>query len=117
MLTVFFNFFFFFQAEDGIRAATVTGVQTCALPIRPGGPSPPCPTPGGTWQGRGTEAPHWGGARAQTRAARRPRDPSRRAGPARRGIAPAVPPRPRRRRAPLRYPPARPSAVRRAIPR
>src|SRR5207245_4624570 len=23
----------FFQAEDGIRAATVTGVQTCALPI------------------------------------------------------------------------------------
>src|SRR5438128_12111134 len=24
---------FFFQAEDGIRAATVTGVQTCALPI------------------------------------------------------------------------------------
>src|SRR6266542_4969684 len=25
--------FFFFQAADGIRAATVTGVQTCALPI------------------------------------------------------------------------------------
>src|SRR3989337_4150438 len=25
--------FFFFQAEDGIRAATVTGVQTCGLPI------------------------------------------------------------------------------------
>src|SRR5271169_890325 len=25
--------FFFFQAEDGIRYATVTGVQTCALPI------------------------------------------------------------------------------------
>src|SRR6266699_4045031 len=25
--------FFFFQAEDGIRAADVTGVQTCALPI------------------------------------------------------------------------------------
>src|SRR5207245_6111438 len=24
---------FFFQAEDGIRDATVTGVQTCALPI------------------------------------------------------------------------------------
>src|SRR5688572_32655784 len=24
---------FFFQAEDGIRAFTVTGVQTCALPI------------------------------------------------------------------------------------
>src|SRR5207245_2693075 len=28
--------FFFFQAEDGIRDATVTGVQTCALPISPG---------------------------------------------------------------------------------
>src|SRR5438128_12685562 len=25
--------YFFFQAEDGIRDATVTGVQTCALPI------------------------------------------------------------------------------------
>src|SRR2546430_13604404 len=25
--------FFFFQAEDGIRYLTVTGVQTCALPI------------------------------------------------------------------------------------
>src|SRR2546430_10146506 len=24
---------FFFQAEDGIRDLTVTGVQTCALPI------------------------------------------------------------------------------------
>src|SRR3989442_4875676 len=29
------NFFFFFQAEDGIRDADVTGVQTCALPISP----------------------------------------------------------------------------------
>src|SRR5215213_10655561 len=28
-----FNFFFFFQAEDGIRDWSVTGVQTCALPI------------------------------------------------------------------------------------
>src|SRR5256886_11267211 len=27
--------FFFFQAEDGIRDLTVTGVQTCALPIFP----------------------------------------------------------------------------------
>src|SRR5690349_22792279 len=26
-------FFFFFQAEDGIRDVYVTGVQTCALPI------------------------------------------------------------------------------------
>src|SRR2546421_3119699 len=28
-----FLFFFFFQAEDGIRDLIVTGVQTCALPI------------------------------------------------------------------------------------
>src|SRR5215203_7155143 len=27
------SFFFFFQAEDGIRDIGVTGVQTCALPI------------------------------------------------------------------------------------
>src|SRR5260370_39885785 len=25
--------FFFFQAEDGIRDSSVTGVQTCALPV------------------------------------------------------------------------------------
>src|SRR5206468_9041698 len=31
-------FFFFFQAEDGIRDLIVTGVQTCALPIL----KPPC---------------------------------------------------------------------------
>src|SRR3989441_4297665 len=30
MLSVYF---FFFQAEDGIRDKLVTGVQTCALPI------------------------------------------------------------------------------------
>src|SRR3989441_9706469 len=29
-------FFFFFQAEDGIRDKLVTGVQTCALPIYAG---------------------------------------------------------------------------------
>src|SRR2546430_8533132 len=36
--------FFFFQAEDGIRDLTVTGVQTCALPIfwlRPAQTFPP----------------------------------------------------------------------------
>src|SRR6266542_5935139 len=40
--------FFFFQAEDGIRAATVTGVQTCALPIwcrSPRGRPPRLPWP------------------------------------------------------------------------
>src|SRR5439155_5201416 len=30
---LFVLFFFFFQAEDGIRDGHVTGVQTCALPI------------------------------------------------------------------------------------
>src|SRR5215475_13192378 len=30
---MFIFFFFFFQAEDGIRDFHVTGVQTCALPI------------------------------------------------------------------------------------
>src|SRR2546426_5920064 len=29
----YYVFFFFFQAEDGIRDYKVTGVQTCALPI------------------------------------------------------------------------------------
>src|SRR5688500_2513139 len=30
---IVFSYFFFFQAEDGIRDYKVTGVQTCALPI------------------------------------------------------------------------------------
>src|SRR2546430_7095474 len=33
--------FFFFQAEDGIRDLTVTGVQTCALPISAPRAAPP----------------------------------------------------------------------------
>src|SRR5437867_4690978 len=33
LTVVIVGFFFFFQAEDGIRDRTVTGVQTCALPI------------------------------------------------------------------------------------
>src|SRR5438046_5304066 len=32
-VTYFIYVFFFFQAEDGIRDWSVTGVQTCALPI------------------------------------------------------------------------------------
>src|SRR5687767_16017076 len=32
---IVYVFFFFFQAEDGIRDKLVTGVQTCALPIFP----------------------------------------------------------------------------------
>src|SRR5689334_24624814 len=35
VLCFYVVFFFFFQAEDGIRDGTVTGVQTCALPICP----------------------------------------------------------------------------------
>src|SRR5438067_9755080 len=33
MMRLLFIYFFFFQAEDGIRDRNVTGVQTCALPI------------------------------------------------------------------------------------
>src|SRR5688572_32771115 len=36
MLMLLNSRFFFFQAEDGIRDLTVTGVQTCALPISKG---------------------------------------------------------------------------------
>src|SRR5947209_15680264 len=35
LLVTVVSFFFFFQAEDGIRDIGVTGVQTCALPIYP----------------------------------------------------------------------------------
>src|SRR2546430_7914213 len=48
--------FFFFQAEDGIRDLTVTGVQTCALPISAAAsprPSAKCPI-GGTGNRGGT---------------------------------------------------------------
>src|SRR5690606_39656368 len=33
MVLIIRYFYFFFQAEDGIRVFRVTGVQTCALPI------------------------------------------------------------------------------------
>src|SRR5256884_2735412 len=35
MKMAFIYYYFFFQAEDGIRDVAVTGVQTCALPISP----------------------------------------------------------------------------------
>src|SRR5712692_11399771 len=77
-----YSIFFFFQAEDGIRDGTVTGVQTCALPISGGdreasraglGGAPRLMRP----EGIGEEAPryrpragdvcpgggHWAGAR------------------------------------------------------
>src|SRR2546425_3531682 len=46
-------FFFFFQAEDGIRDKLVTGVQTCALPIsrRGAAPRPPARPLGGPVSG------------------------------------------------------------------
>src|SRR5436305_5145273 len=44
--------FFFFQAEDGIRDADVTGVQTCALPIC----SAISPRNGGYMAGKGSRA-------------------------------------------------------------
>src|SRR2546421_5359832 len=37
-----YRYFFFFQAEDGIRDLIVTGVQTCALPILRGRKSRGC---------------------------------------------------------------------------
>src|SRR5690554_7045345 len=42
MIVSNFLFFFFFQAEDGIRDADVTGVQTCALPISENPAGRPC---------------------------------------------------------------------------
>src|SRR2546422_9991778 len=44
-ISSFVCFFFFFQAEDGIRDVAVTGVQTCALPIFQGQIHPPTPRP------------------------------------------------------------------------
>src|SRR5437762_7615205 len=52
-------FFFFFQAEDGIRDTSVTGVQTCALPISPTGPRRAARAPGERIDGDATP----GGAR------------------------------------------------------
>src|SRR3712207_8665539 len=47
-------YFFFFQAEDGIRDIGVTGVQTCALPISwtPTWPTAGCTAPWSTSRGR-----------------------------------------------------------------
>src|SRR5947209_14626071 len=85
MLTTLFRsrrvFFFFFQAEDGIRDIGVTGVQTCALPIsRPGGPRGRHPwrrprrrSPSGTGLGR---------SRRQAVAASSPPPPQPMTGPA-----------------------------------
>src|SRR5437868_14876429 len=63
-------FFFFFQAEDGIRDRNVTGVQTCALPIltsaETGGGMSPCWSP---YDARGTLVTNACGEFAKTLAA------------------------------------------------
>ena len=56
---VLFVFFFFFQAEDGIRDDLVTGVQTCALPISA--------TRTGQYKKRGAAAPRIGQYKMQGR--------------------------------------------------
>src|SRR2546427_7405777 len=66
-------FFFFFQAEDGIRDLTVTGVQTCALPIsadRRSGPGPPR-TPSPHRSGRARASPPACSRRAPSRSEER----------------------------------------------
>src|SRR5437879_13415885 len=45
--TTMFVLFFFFQAEDGIRDTSVTGVKTCALPILALLPQENCPADAG----------------------------------------------------------------------
>src|SRR2546426_5608823 len=72
--SVYFLFFFFFQAEDGIRDYKVTGVQTCALPISRGGRqgSAARPAPGARGVSALEDRRRRGGApRAQRRGAAR----------------------------------------------
>src|SRR5256885_5996548 len=72
-LYVFFSidsllFFFFFQAEDGIRDYKVTGVQTCALPISASRPCFCCCSSSGE-RCRHRRPIHRAGARRAARAA------------------------------------------------
>src|SRR2546428_3418347 len=63
MSTVPFTlFFFFFQAEDGIRDLIVTGVQTCALPI----------SADARWHARGVPRDGAGGSQRRCRAGAHP---------------------------------------------
>src|SRR5437867_13272961 len=72
---VFFIFFFFFQAEDGIRDRTVTGVQTCALPICPRATirsrSARCSAHRGSRRPRARRRPAWRRATSSSRSRRR----------------------------------------------
>src|SRR5437016_8999999 len=90
-IVLFYCFFFFFQAEDGIRDWSVTGVQTCALPIFRTRPCHPFPSgAAGSWRTarrrasrraarRRTSAARQGRARGP-RAARSARSEERRVG-------------------------------------
>src|SRR2546427_8275465 len=111
IIVAMFSFvFFFFQAEDGIRDLTVTGVQTCALPIlvrrqRRCPAAPRCPRPARAC-GPSPLPPRRRAARAPPRAPDRAScapGPARPARPGRSG-PPQVPPPPgaRPRSAPAR---------------
>src|SRR5205085_8969566 len=79
-------FFFFFQAEDGIRDLTVTGVQTCALPIFAAHQRRHCCSPhDGQRRVHSNPGRERGGARRRERDAARlaPRPGSRQVGPCR----------------------------------
>src|SRR3712207_6879727 len=65
-------FFFFFQAEDGIRDIGVTGVQTCALPIC-GQAATPCPARRRHRRLHLEAAPPGQGAQPRPNRSRRPR--------------------------------------------
>src|SRR2546422_2507026 len=80
-------YFFFFQAEDGIRDVAVTGVQTCALPISRRSPA------------RAALRGRTPGARARPGATRASSSPSDRAPDRARAPRAASLPSPRRRRA------------------
>src|SRR5436190_2161250 len=98
-------FFFFFQAEDGIRDHCVTGVQTCALPISPSDARHPRPDDRDGLPGPDDlSSPDADGRPPADRAhAVPPRDQCRRRPLARGGAARRCPD-PRRRRSPGRLP-------------
>src|SRR2546430_17470672 len=103
--------FFFFQAEDGIRVLTVTGVQTCALPISEG--PAPCPPPHPREARLPRAEPDAAPVAEEVRARRQGRQARarglRRGDPRLQASLPALPDPARLRRAPLRRAPARPA--------
>src|SRR3989441_6165944 len=84
MITLDFDFFFFFQAEDGIRDKLVTGVQTCALPISRPGERGPRTVEGGCGPRGARRAAGEGGEARPRQGARADGDPPRGPGPRRR---------------------------------